>query len=280
MSMGMNNNNTTNRSTPFIGADIQHAASSPPYVPPGTSCWFPRQQDVHKWAWHLMHPDTAQERGAWCVLDTETTGLEDDDEIVELAIIDGLTGETFYLNHIKPTAAPISPAAMAVHGITPELLVGRNTLLLEWPVIYDVLSKYGRVVTYNAPFDRRMLLQSARAAGLSLFVGIEATERAALSHSPAKFVLKQDWICAMNMYAHGFGVARKFSHSRGWVRLEEACHAQGVQLPAEKQGWHNAETDARATYDLIATLAQRHQADLDGQAGVVAVEEKLEVEGE
>jgi DNA polymerase-3 subunit epsilon len=49
------------------------------------------------------------------VLDTETTGLGHDAEIIEIAIICAFSGKTFINTLVKPRN-PIPPSATAIHG--------------------------------------------------------------------------------------------------------------------------------------------------------------------
>lgn len=231
------------------------------------------QRETHAWAHKLISSEAATERGRWCVLDTETTGLDGADEIIDLAIVDGETRDLVLRLFLQPAQAQVSSGALAVHGITPAWLRERGALgfLLAWPQIHTRLSQYGRVVTYNAPFDRRLLVQSARAAGLRLLIGTEAEsmardqialETAGLLRKTPAITLHQDWICAMQWYAHGYG-----RRGRGWVRLEEALTAQNVPIPnasdSEEEAsyshhLHSAVTDALATHSLVIHLATLH----------------------
>mgnify|MGYP006445668973 CR=1 FL=1 len=63
------------------------------------------------------------------VLDTETTGLDHGDEIVEIAVVDA-EGRTLLDERIRPSV-PISPEAQAIHGITMESLADAP----QWPDI-------------------------------------------------------------------------------------------------------------------------------------------------
>jgi exodeoxyribonuclease X len=99
-----------------------------------------------------------------CVLDVESTGLSNQDQVVELALVTiDATARTVisYGTHlIKPTV-PISPGARAVHHITDAELEGAPTLtelmhsrgVPEFAV--DTV-----IAAHNASFDLRMLEQS------------------------------------------------------------------------------------------------------------------------
>ena len=54
------------------------------------------------------------------ILDTETTGVDDRAQVVEVGIIDS-SGQELYNQLIRPTV-PIDPSASAVNGITEEML--------------------------------------------------------------------------------------------------------------------------------------------------------------
>jgi DNA polymerase III subunit epsilon len=90
-------------------------------------------------------------------LDTETTGLKSTDEIIEISVIDD-DGKVVYESLVRPTQ-PISPDAMAVHGITNQDVQKAP----PWPVIWPTLRTYlfcCEIGIYNAEFDIRMMQQS------------------------------------------------------------------------------------------------------------------------
>lgn len=91
------------------------------------------------------------------VLDTETTGLSNQAEICQIAIVDH-TGRVLLDQLVKPTL-PIPIGATQIHGITDEVVVNQPT----WQTVRErviSLIKGKVVVAYNADFDLRMLLQS------------------------------------------------------------------------------------------------------------------------
>lgn len=98
-------------------------------------------------------------------LDTETTGLGLDDEVIQVAVTDSL-GDCIFHSYIKPTKS-ISPEATKIHGITNTDVAaaprGREVL----PGLFNALQDR-KVVMYNADFDRRMLYQSAQQQGISM----------------------------------------------------------------------------------------------------------------
>ena len=97
-------------------------------------------------------------------LDTETTGLTTQDQIIEIAIVDQI-GKVLLNTLINPGRVPINPHAEAAHGITASMLRGAPSLADLWPQIRSILSG-NRVVIYNAKFDRRFFPDNLACAGL------------------------------------------------------------------------------------------------------------------
>ena len=93
------------------------------------------------------------------VLDTETTGLGDDDEVLELGAVDPLGRKVFHCM-VKPSRHTEWPEAQAVNKIAPEDVQFALTGDRLSPAVADLLSGAGFVVGYNIRFDLRMLRQS------------------------------------------------------------------------------------------------------------------------
>ena len=90
-------------------------------------------------------------------VDTETTGLKNDDEIIEISIIDH-AGQTLLETLVRPSR-PIPAEATRIHGITNE----ETRLARPWPIVWNEAKAIlnGKVVVfYNADFDLRMIQQS------------------------------------------------------------------------------------------------------------------------
>ncbi len=94
------------------------------------------------------------------VLDTETTGLGPQDEIVQVAVVDA-AGEVLINTLVRPTR-PIPPDATRIHGIQDVHVLtaptGAEVLAELEPILRDRV-----VCVYNAPFDLRLLRQTADA---------------------------------------------------------------------------------------------------------------------
>jgi DNA polymerase-3 subunit epsilon len=90
-------------------------------------------------------------------LDTETTGLERSDEIIEISIIDD-DGQLLFESLVKPTQS-IPAAATRIHGICDEDVRSALAWPLVWQQAKGVL--FGKtVVIYNDAFDLRLMQQS------------------------------------------------------------------------------------------------------------------------
>ena len=88
-------------------------------------------------------------------LDTETTGVSADDEIVELTIIDD-DGEPLINTLVKPRYHTSWPDAQRVHGIAPiDLRHAPTQSQISDDIRKTVKGK--RVVIYNAPYDSQYL---------------------------------------------------------------------------------------------------------------------------
>ena len=92
------------------------------------------------------------------ILDTETTGLNYDAEICEIAIINE-TGKTLLNTLVKPLK-PIPQEATAIHGITNEMVASSP----QWSEIHPVFCSLvtgNTLFIYNASFDLKLLRQTA-----------------------------------------------------------------------------------------------------------------------
>jgi DNA polymerase-3 subunit epsilon len=169
-------------------------------------------------------------------LDTETTGLEVGDQIVEICLLDH-DGAVLVDSLVRPTC-PVAPAAAAVHGITERLLQSAPA----WPEVWrDVEARLGRrpVAIYNAPFDVRMIEQSHRAHGLS-------------GRPPSL-----DARCLMELYARFRGDWNERHAAYRWHRLETAAWQCGLGTPQE----HRARADALLARTLLHHVAAQAGAE-------------------
>ena len=96
------------------------------------------------------------------ILDTETTGLTNTDEIIEIACID-IEGNVLFNSLVKPTVG-IAEGARAIHGISTTDVADAPGMDVVAPQLLEAV-KDRLVLTYNFEFDRRLIRQSLRAVG-------------------------------------------------------------------------------------------------------------------
>ncbi len=156
------------------------------------------------------------------VLDSETTGLGNPIDFVEVGVVSS-QGEPLFDSLIEPSC-PVEPRASRVHGHTAESLAGERRFFEVYPDLLEVLWAK-RVVVYNASYDRRVWDTAVRSLGA----------RAALAGKLGP------WECAMRAFAAYVGERSK----RGGYKNQK--------LPG---GDHTAIGDARATLRLIEQMAE------------------------
>lgn len=118
---------------------------------------LPDKNNAINWARNVL-----AEKDKYIILDTETTGL-DDDEVVQIGIIN-LEGETILDSLVKPTIS-IPETASNIHGITNEMVSEAPSIPELHPKIIEAL-KDKFVLIYNARFDIDLLAYSYDAHNL------------------------------------------------------------------------------------------------------------------
>lgn len=165
------------------------------------------------------------------VLDTETTGLGSNDQIIEIAVCD-TNGRVCYEQRISPSV-PINPKAEEIHGISLDDLAECP----KWPEIANDLQTLltGKtVVIYNSNFDLDMLRSTSQA-----------------------FQIDDAWLntlnirCAMELSVQAFGATNRY----GTISLANAADAAGVSWPGEA---HSAKVDALVTLGVLRTLSDHY----------------------
>jgi len=102
------------------------------------------------------------------ILDSETTGLEETDEVVELAMLrfrfdeQGILALDEVFNELREPSVPISEEASRVTGITAETVAGKR---ITDEQVADFLEGAELVVAHNAGFDRPMVERTFAGAG-------------------------------------------------------------------------------------------------------------------
>lgn len=164
------------------------------------------------------------------ILDTETTGLNSDAEIVEVSVIDAPSGTVLFDSLVKPQR-PIPSDAIAIHGIGNHMVADAPQFGDIWPQLAQVLS--GRnLLIYNADYDTRLIEQSLKiATGESHVLPVLET------------------FCVMEWYAEFWGDMNEFHGTYRWQKLTNAAAQQNIDI--SDLSAHRALADCVITRRLI-----------------------------
>lgn len=159
-------------------------------------------------------------------LDTETTGLGSDDEIIEISIVDD-QGNVAFESLVRPSK-PIPPDATKIHHICDADVQSAAPWPIVWQQVRSLLVNR-LVVMYNQEFDLRMMQQTH-----------------AIYRLPWKERLNS--FDLMKLYAQFRGEWNAVRRSYRYFSLEAAGKSCAISLP-------NAH---RATADTLLTRALLH----------------------
>lgn len=161
------------------------------------------------------------------VIDTETTGVDNQAEILQLSIIDGY-GNKLWDKYYKPVHTTSWEQAQAVNKISPEMVAKCNPLILDKERIENLISGYDLIVGYNIPFDIRMCQQN----GLSIH---------------------KDIFDVMRAFARIYGEYNPKYGSYKWKKLSECASYYGYE--EDLNNLHNSICDCLATLFCFERMA-------------------------
>lgn len=189
-----------------------------------------RELEVVQWAQRLFERN-------FCILDTETTGLGDSDEIVEIAILD--KDDCVLLNRlVKPTVDSISEEVINIHGISYDHVKNMESFELIWPRVREILGKYNYIIAYNAVFDMRMITQTCGKFGFNPKLESEK------------------WHCLMNQYAIFIGDWNDYFGNYQWQKLSLVVEWASQFLECEYYVSHRALNDCKNILLVLKALAK------------------------
>ncbi|MEA1920109.1 MAG: exonuclease domain-containing protein [Campylobacterota bacterium] len=96
----------------------------------------------------------------YILFDTETTGNQEEDRIIQVgAMIVDAKGEVEVFDELCSTVLPIKIEAMAVHGITPDLIEGKGlfTDTNFYKTLQSLNNQENFLIAHNMPFDMGMV---------------------------------------------------------------------------------------------------------------------------
>ena len=166
-------------------------------------------------------------------LDTETTGIKNNDGIVEISVLDH-DASVLIDTLVKPMAR-IPPDATQIHGISNEMVRSAPGWEDVWPEVEAVLT--GRSVgIYNAEFDLRMIKQTHNNHWMQ-WQQPEGSE----------------FFCIMKIYAQFYGQWNSRHGNYRWQSLEAAGKQCGIPLP----NTHRAKDDTQLTRAILLHMAEK-----------------------
>ncbi len=163
-------------------------------------------------------------------LDTETTGLGQKDEIVEIAVIDH-QGTTLIDSLIKPSR-PIPADATRVHWITDEMVQKAPAWPILWTTQIRPILNNRIIVAYNSDFDKSMIEQ----ANLRYQVKVRET---------------LNYFDLLKLYSQFRGEWDGVRRSYRYFSLDEAGKTSGIAFPNA----HRAVADTLLARALLIYIA-------------------------
>lgn len=161
------------------------------------------------------------------ILDTETTGLDSDAEVIEVALIN-TRGERLVQKLALPKGR-IPRSASRIHGLTLDTLKREGAS--DWTQVHQDLMPALRaattVIVYNAAFDRRLLQQTSARHNLAL--------------------PDIAWHCAMLDYKAFHGAGSGYGLQQAFLRECDENHVQE----------HRALADCQMVLELMQAVAGR-----------------------
>lgn len=165
-------------------------------------------------------------KGNYLILDTETTGLGENDVIIQIGIVD-LDGNTKFDSLVRPTKRKrISSDATWIHGYKMADLKNSPTMAELWLQINEITSGK-ELLIFNASFDERLLDQTC-------------------AHDNIR-PLRNKVRCLMTMCSYFNG---EWNHKYGNYRY-----------PKLEGGDHSATGDCNAALSLLNLMANSRIAD-------------------
>lgn len=170
----------------------------------------------------------------FAVIDTETTGIEETDQVLEIAIVklDGQGQIVDQWHSLVRPSVPVSPLARAAHHIRDDELEYAPTLGEIWTLIVSKLPYPGIIAGHFLDFDLKMLDQSGLATGAL----------------PAQRICT--WTCARHLWPDA--PSHKNQVLRYWLDL---------QVPFLNLPPHRALPDALVTATLLQRMLQECDAE-------------------
>lgn len=170
------------------------------------------------------------------VLDTETTGLESDDEAVSIGLVakDG----AILLNTLLCHEKQCSPKALATHGVSWEATRGAPHFREVWPHLIKA-TRDKILIGYNLSFGTRIIGQTGQRYSSGIIWG----PMAGVVGLPGD---------VMEQFAAFYGDWNDYYGSYRWQKLTTAAAHFGLSVV----GAHGAVADALLTLAIVRKMAE------------------------
>ncbi len=170
------------------------------------------------------------------VIDTETTGTTENDDIIQLSIMIRLqmTKENSYYTSLYKPGIPVPPESSAVHFLSDDDVKDAPTFAQEAESVSIVIDTFKYLIAHNAEFDRQMLANNfGRHYG----------------NIPSNVLNKTNWICtlviAKKLYGQDFDNFSNMTLGYLWFKL-------GLYKTSDhKVKPHDAQDDVYMCYKLL-----------------------------
>lgn len=215
-------------------------------VVPGSGRWLPHPTEEGREIWGVAikeqkMSDKLMVRWArqlltrnFMILDVETTGLGDDDEVVSVGLVDN-NGDVL-MDSLVCHTRECSPAALATHGITRAMTENAPPFSDVYQELVDWLSDADIVIGYNLDFDTRIIDQTCQRYGLEPIADLTDKRLAG---------------DVMQAFAKFYGDWNDYHQSYTWQKLTTAAQHFGLSV----NGAHGAAADALLTLGVIKGIA-------------------------
>lgn len=181
---------------------------------------------MHKWL-----------KSDYVVIDTETTGLGEDAEIIEISIIN-MRGEVLLDTLVKPTKS-IPPEVTEINHITNEMVADAPAWRDVFPKVLGIISNH-KWLAWNSGFDARMVDQTC------LCTEIYANEKPYFA-AHVTSIIHRNHIDAKAVYGQWYG---EFDEKRKAFKrqsLATAAARHGVSV----EGAHRALADCKMVLAIL-----------------------------
>ncbi len=152
----------------------------------------------------------------YIILDTETTGTDELDRIIQLGylVLGGKNMEVY--NEFCSSDVEIKYPAMEVHGITPEMIEGkpRCTEMASYQKLQELNTPDNYMIIHNAPFDIGMLKKE----GFSLQMKLIDTLRV------AKHIFEDEDAHRLQYFRYKMGLYKQEKQEADALGIEVKAH--------------------------------------------------------